>query len=238
MIPIYGPSAFSPSATEQVLGRFNDAIRGRVFLFLDEVLFAGDMKAANSLKALATTRYKGLEEKNIPVVQCPVAVNLWLASNDDHPVHIEDGDARYWVLRVDEARIGDDAYFAGLMSEIKHGGREAFAWFLLNKDVSNFVPKRDVPRNNAEREALIQASINPYDARIWLFECATCEQVLGQRVSDINGNLTSATWREGDVYPFGVLSGAYTAWQATIRTRVALRPTHVRNLGGVDSRSE
>ena len=233
MIPVYGPSAFSPSDMDQVFGQFNYAIRGCVFLFLDEVHFAGDMKAANVLKALATTRYKGLNEKNMPIVQCPVAVNLWLASNEDHPVHIEDGDARYWVLRVNETRIGDDVYFADLMDEINHGGREAFAWFLLNKDVSNFVPKRDVPRNNAEREALIQASINPYDARIWLLECATYEQVLGLRTTDINGDITSATWKEKDAHSFGALSGAYAAWQATIKTRVAPRPTHVNSLGEI-----
>jgi len=127
MTPMYGPSAFSPSATDQIFGRFNYVIRGRVFLFLDEVHFAGDIKTANALKALAKTKYKGLEEKHVPVVQCPVAVNLWLASNSDHPVHIEDGDTRYWVLKVNEDRIEDHAYFADLMYEIEHGGREAFA---------------------------------------------------------------------------------------------------------------
>jgi hypothetical protein len=90
-----------------------------------------------------------------------------------------------------------------------------------------------VPRNNAEREALIQASINPYDARIWLFECATCEQVLGLKTTDVHGNITSATWGENKTYPFGVLSGAYADWQVKARTRVAPKPTSPHNLGEV-----
>lgn len=154
MLKIYGPSGFSPSTTEQILGRFNDAIRGRAFLFLDEVLFAGDLRAANAIKALSTTTLKGIEGKGLPIVECPVAVNLWLASNAEDPVHIEAGDARYWVLRVSQARIGDADYFAALVKEIESGGREAFAHFLFARDVSSFVPKRDVPRNNDERRAM------------------------------------------------------------------------------------
>ena len=54
---------------------------GRSYIFLDEVLFAGDRKSADALKSLSTTDLYGIETKGLPVVQCPVGVNLWLASN-------------------------------------------------------------------------------------------------------------------------------------------------------------
>jgi hypothetical protein len=126
---------------------------------------AGDLKGANALKALSTTTMKGLETKNLPVVTCPVGVNLWLASNSDAPVHIEEEDARYWTLKINESRIGATAYFEAIIDEIKHGGREAFAHFLLNLDVSKFVPKRDVPRDNADRRKIIKECLNPYETR-------------------------------------------------------------------------
>jgi hypothetical protein len=44
LLPIYGPSGFTPATTDQVLGRFNDAIVGRVYVFLDEVMFSGDRR--------------------------------------------------------------------------------------------------------------------------------------------------------------------------------------------------
>jgi hypothetical protein len=49
MAKIYGPTGFVPQATDQILGRFNDAIRGRAFFFLDEVLFSGDRRAADAI---------------------------------------------------------------------------------------------------------------------------------------------------------------------------------------------
>lgn len=91
LLSIYGPSGFSPSSIDQLLGRFNDSIRGRAYLFCDEVLFAGDLRSANALKALSTTTKKGIETKNLPVVECPLGVNLWLASNNENPIHIEEG---------------------------------------------------------------------------------------------------------------------------------------------------
>jgi hypothetical protein len=59
-----------------VLGRFNDAIRGCAYVFLDEVLFAGARKAADALKSLSTATEIGIETKRLPIVKCPVGVNL------------------------------------------------------------------------------------------------------------------------------------------------------------------
>jgi Family of unknown function (DUF5906) len=131
MAKIYGDSGFIPSSMDQITGRFNDAIRGRSFLFLDEVVFAGDRRMADAVKRLSTTTKIGIETKGLPVVQCPVAVNLWLASNRENAAHIEEHDERYWVHEISEHRVGDAAYFNTLDKEIKNGGREAFAHFLL-----------------------------------------------------------------------------------------------------------
>jgi hypothetical protein len=160
MAKIYGSAGFTAAATDQILGRFNTAIRGRAFIFLDEALFAGDRKAADGIKSLSTATLIGIEDKGVPIVQCPVAVNLWLASNHDACAHIEEHDARYWVLDVSPHRIGDGAYFADLMREIENGGREAFAHHLLNLDVTDFIPWRDVPKDNAAKQEMIRRSIN------------------------------------------------------------------------------
>jgi hypothetical protein len=48
MLKIYGPSGFLPSSVDQVLGRFNDSLRGRAYIFLDEVLFAAGRRTPSS----------------------------------------------------------------------------------------------------------------------------------------------------------------------------------------------
>ena len=122
-LKIYGPSGFFPSSASQVLGKYNDTLRGKSFVLCDEVMFAGDQRAMNALKALSTTTIKGLEGKNLPIIEYPLGVNLWLSSNAETPVHLETGDARHWILRTSEHRIGDHAYFAKLMDEIRNGER-------------------------------------------------------------------------------------------------------------------
>lgn len=227
---LYGQSGFTPAAMEQVVGRFNDGLRGKSFIWLDEVLFSGDRRTADAIKRMATASEIGIEGKGLPVVQTPVAVNIWISSNHDNAAHVEEADARYWVHDVAEHRASDAAYFAALVAEIKTGGVEAFAHHLLTRDVSNFVPSRDIKRDNAAKRAMIRESINPFDARKWLEECAEAELILGY---SRGRGLPDKAWVAGDEVPFSVLSASYVAWQDTVRTRVAPKPTPANRLGEV-----
>ena len=229
MSKIFGPSGFVPSTMDQVVGRFNDAIRGRSFIFLDEVLFAGDRRAADAIKSLSTCTELGIETKGLPIVKCPVAVNLWLSSNHDNAAHIEESDARYWVLNVSEHRIGDHAYFAALAKEIESGGREAFADYLLNLDISNFVPWRDVKQDTAAKRDMIRESVNPFDARKWLEDCCGAGRLIGRT----NESGEWVFWEEGDEYPFAAFCRAYCEWQKTVKSPVAPKPTPLGNLSQV-----
>jgi Family of unknown function (DUF5906) len=187
---IYGRSGFTPAAMEQVTGRFNDGLRGRAFVFLDEVVFSGDRRTADAIKSLSTASTLGIESKGLPVVQSPVAVNLWLASNHEGAAHIEETDARYWVHEVSAHRAGDAAYFAALVEEIENGGAEAFAHHLLTLDVSGFTPSRDVRKDTAAKRRMVRESLNPYDARRWLEDCCDAAQLLGGR--------TERSWEAGE----------------------------------------
>jgi hypothetical protein len=243
---IYGEDAgLIPSSTDQVLGRFNDALVGVVYVFLDEIMFHGDRKAADTLKTLATTDRYSIEPKGLPIIKVPIGVNLWMATNHPAAAYIEEKDARYWVLEPSEHRVGDHAYFAGVLKEINSGGREAFAHFLLARDVSKFVPMRDVPKNNAAKREMIKAAINPYDARKWLEECCLTRQLIGFRDYDsasMDPQLPSekqkisaswAGWTKGKEFYFYVFSNAYTEWQKTVKSPVRPEPTHVGSLGEV-----
>jgi hypothetical protein len=56
-------------------------------------------------------------------------------------------------------RIGDTEYFNNVVAEINNGGREAFAHYLLTRDVSSFVPHRDIKRDNDEHREMIILSL-------------------------------------------------------------------------------
>lgn len=99
----------------------------------------------------------------------------------------------------------------------------------MNLDVMNFIPWRDIPKDNTAKRAMIRQSINPYDARKWIEDCCQAERLIGRK--DSSGDWTP--WREKDEYSFAELSAAYVSWQATVRSPVAPLPTPLGNLGEV-----
>jgi hypothetical protein len=155
-------------------------------------------------------------------------VNLWLASNHENAAHIEEHDARYWPLDVSPHRVGDAAYFADLIQEIENGGREAFAHLLLNLDVSDFVPWRDIQKDNAAKREMVRLSVNPFDARKWIEDCCHAERVIGLKRPEGSGWVE---WIKSEEYSFATLAGAYVEWQKTVKSPIAPKPTIIGNLG-------
>ena len=227
---IYGNTGFVTSEIGQIITRFNDTIRGKAYIFLDEALFSGDRKAADSIKSLATCSRMGVETKGIPTVQFPIAVNIFLATNHDDAAYIEETDARYWILEVSPHKFGNSDYFKNLYEEIENGGRAAFMDHLLSIDVSNFIPSRDVPKDNAAKEAMIRNSINPYDARNWLYQCCEAGALLGCK-NDQDSIVPWMPWKSGVTYDNSVFLISYTEWQKTVKSANKPLPTAANNFG-------
>jgi len=233
LAPIFGESGLVTSDIGKIIGRFNDTIRGRAFIFLDECLFSGDRKAADAIKSLATATRISIESKGVPTVQFPCATNLFLSTNHEDAAHIEESDARYWVLQVSPHRHGDTAYFKEILDEINGGGLSAFLLFLLNRDVKSFVPQRDVPIDNEAKNKMIKNSINPFDARKWLEECCLSGWILGcnPRGECLFARYKWEKWKEGEEYENGIFWTAYTEWMSTVRSPIAPKPTSVPIFG-------
>ena len=104
LLPIFGDAGYATVRIEDVTGSFNDAMRGRAFFMLDEALFGGDKAAASRIKGIVATHSLSFNQKFVPLVKLPTAVNLWILSNADQPAYVEEEDARYWPLRVSEHR--------------------------------------------------------------------------------------------------------------------------------------
>lgn len=231
LLVIYGNSGFKTSDMGQITGRFNDPIRGKAFVFLDEALFTGDIRLADALKSLATATVMSIETKGIPTVQLPIALNIFLATNHEDAAHIEEADARYWILEVSPHRVGDTEYFNKLYAEIEGGGREAFMDYLLNRDVKDFIPARDVPKDNESKKAMILTSINPYDARKWLEACCRSEILLGKKPLDNSSQLPWEPWIEGKEYDNCIFYAAYLEWQKSVKSPSEAKPTAANKFG-------
>lgn len=227
---IYGPSGTMITDKRHVLDKFNSHIQGKAFVWFDESIFGGSVQDANRLRTLSTAKTTTVEGKGLPVIESPIAVNFYMASNSERAAYVEEGDARYWVLKCSEHRIGDDTYFDALHRQIKEGGREAFAKFLLTRDVSNFLPQRDCPRENAEKKAMQSACWNPGDFRNFLQDCCVSGSIRHARGAG-NSELSDVDWVEGDsIYLFEIVN-AYNDWQKNIHSAQRIETTCARMRG-------
>lgn len=211
LLKVWGAAGHMTHTIADVAGDFNDVLRGKAFVVLDEALFAGDHRAANMLKGLAATETVSINTKNMPRCRVPAGLNFWTLSNERVPVFIGEGDVRHWPLQVDPCRQGDRAYWTALHHEIEHGGCEAFLWEMLHRDVAGFVPQRDVPRQNDTHAAIVEANLNPGDPRKWLEACLSAEHLLCVRNPNaVSGKDDGYPWAEGvRIRPQALLAGYY-----------------------------
>jgi hypothetical protein len=183
LAPMYGLGGCFTADAGKAFGRFNDMVRGKAFAAFDEACFAGDRQLADRIKSASGTESTAIEGKGLPVITCPTAVNYFMATNHEHSAHIEQHDARYWFLKVSPHRKDDHGYWSELFKEIDGGGVSAFLHDMLTRDVSNFVPGRDVPRDNEEHRANKIAS-EPTHPALWLRACLDNNLWLGSEKWD------------------------------------------------------
>lgn len=212
LLPIYGAAGLKIEKLEDITGDFNGALRGRSFIFADEATYLGDRKGAAVLKSLIASRQVSLNEKFLPRLSVPTGINIWMATNSASPIHIEEKDARYWVLVVNPNKRNDNPYFDALYAEIENGGRAAFLNMMLERDVSGFKPQSDIPLNNNAKLAAIRESRNPGATLNWLEHCFFAEAIVGLRF----GRGTNHPWTVGDKVTPGDLSEAYYSWCKTL----------------------
>jgi Family of unknown function (DUF5906) len=229
---IYGPAGAHITEKENILGKFNTALQGKAFVFFDESIFGGSVVDANKLKTLATAKKTTVEGKFVNPVTCPIAINIFMATNSEHGAHVEEDDARYWILNCSEHRIGQTPYFKSIENELKTGGKEAFMHFLLSRDVSDFEPQRDTPRDNVEKHNMIRECRNALDIRNWLEECCRTETIIGWKIIDGDGRETKADeeWGLSMRLTFAQINQYYKNWQKDIKSPGRLDPTGSKNI--------
>ena len=213
-----GVSYFYSNDAANVFSKFNSQIRGKILVVLDEAVFAKDLKLAAIIKSTATAASIPSEEKFVKPILLPSGINILITTNEEHIAHIERSDARYWIITASPHKFGDTNYFLSVVDERDNGGgAEAFLWFLLNRDVSNFIPSRDVPKNNAELDIAKALSAAPLSTADWLQHSIDSERLLGFFIdSNLEGfteGMECMVWPENHKkVKAGRLYHAYTIW--------------------------
>lgn len=153
---LFGRHFLHVSDSKHVVGSFNAHLRDCVVLFGDEAFYAGDQSHESTLKTLITEDRIMVEPKGVDAETATNCLHLIMASDGAWVVPAGVDERRFLVLDVGDERMKDYAYFHALQEQLDNGGYEAFLWFLLNRDLSNFNP-RMVPGTEALQEQKIRS---------------------------------------------------------------------------------
>lgn len=152
-----------------VTGNFNAHLRDKCCLVCDEAFFAKDPHQVNQLKVLITGKTLKIEFKGVDVEHVPNLLRLIIIGNDDHIVHATGEERRFFVLKCGEGKRDDQAYFAAIDRQLKHGGYQALLYHLLREiDLTNFNVRK--PLRTVELLRQMADSLQSPAEKVW-FEC-------------------------------------------------------------------
>lgn len=150
--------------------RFKADMGNTRLLVLDEMQLSDLRDAENEFKPWVTEERVPVERKGVDFFDVRTPRGSFIFSNHDKPISIPDGDRRIFVLKV-EAERRDPSYYIRLAVEgMSDAAIGAFKDYLLNVNLTGFMPKAAPPMTQAKRD-LIQMSRPVLEQQIeWLIE--------------------------------------------------------------------
>jgi Family of unknown function (DUF5906) len=146
---IYGPHGLQIFSTDHLIGKHNQHLQNKLFLFLDEAVWAGDTDADRVLKGLTTEKWMFIEPKNVNGFQWLNRLAIYMSGNDKWIVPASHDERRYAVNKISERWKKNKSYFAPLFDEINNGGAGAMLYDLLRMDLEGWHPRDNVPQTKA-----------------------------------------------------------------------------------------
>jgi hypothetical protein len=168
---IIGKSALHIAHVAHLLGKFNPQHEYSLLCFLDEAMEPGNAQGNAVLKSLITEPYIHIEEKYGDQRSVKNYMNICAASNHVHIVTAGLVSRRFAVFKVNDKYSAIDnptnvEYWEDIYDELENGGREAFLYRLLTRDISSFNPRK-IPLTQALIEQRTQ-SLQPMET--WLVD--------------------------------------------------------------------
>jgi hypothetical protein len=144
MKEIYGEN-WSKIGDSHLVDKFNDHLINKQFIMGDEIAGKDKRIISDKIKTMITQQEILIEEKFFSKRLIKDIVNYLFTSNHPDAFYIEDSDRRLFVHEITELPkepIWYSDYFDWLRNR---GGREALFYWLLNIDLTGFIPTAPAP---------------------------------------------------------------------------------------------
>ena len=153
---IFGPHGLRVDSSEHLTGRFNNHLRNLSFIFADEAYLPSEKRAESRLKAMITEPTLSIEAKGVDTVSVKNHLHVMMASNDEWVVPAGSDERRFAVFQVSSRyQQQHEAYFKPLAEQTANGGLAAMLYDMLEMDLGDWHPRKDIPQTQALMEQKI-----------------------------------------------------------------------------------
>jgi hypothetical protein len=212
MLDIFGRHGALIDDKERLLGRFTDWLETVCFVLAEEILWAGDHKAADKLKSLITGDTIQIERKFGSCRQVPNRLKTMATTNHDHAVATGVQDRRNVVYDVSDEHAGDKAWFDSLYRDLADGGTSEFLHLLLRVQLGDWHP-REILKTT---ETIEQQRMSGDSVSQWSQACIIADAIIG---SERGSYGTEVTYDLGTAISF---EGLYKAYRGFCKSQHAL----------------
>jgi hypothetical protein len=152
LMRIWGKHGLQIHNAEYLTGTFNKHLQDKLFLYLDEAVWAGNKEAERLLKGLVTEDFMMIRAMRIDPFPWRNRLSIMMSSNDKWLVPASHDARRYAVNDVSCAHQKEKEYFAPLFAEVNGDGPAAMLYDMLRLDLKGWHPRDNVPQTKALTE--------------------------------------------------------------------------------------
>jgi hypothetical protein len=154
---IFGSHFIHIQNQKHLTGNFNQHLKDKLLVFVDEGFWAGDKSQAGVLRGLITEDKIIIEPKGVNAFDIDNHMRFIIASNNSWVVPAGLDERRMFVLDVSSKYQRDYDYFKALVGQMDNGGREAMLYDLLEYDYHS-VNLREFPRTEALLDQMLRSA--------------------------------------------------------------------------------
>jgi len=165
---LIGETNYQACSLDQMTGRFTDGLYSKTLVQIEEAIQSSRAKITEKLKAIATQEEQWVEAKNISAKMKKKYFAIYLSSNVEDPVRVEENDRRFFITefahhpisQIESHQFFSERLFVWLKEE---GGYQTMLNFFDTLDISKF-NFRSAPMTQSKRR-LMETESNPLQAQ-------------------------------------------------------------------------
>jgi hypothetical protein len=141
--------------SDELQSTFNPYVKFKQLLVCNELSIDDKKRMANKLKDITVRTSVTINEKGVRQYTVRDRVNYFITSNEDRPVHLNDGDRRFFIHRVTSKQLPAEKFAAFVRWRDHDGGGAALLHYLMHEvDLGDFNPHGAPPMTDAKQEVI------------------------------------------------------------------------------------